>query len=280
LITSSGQGFGLIDRVAYPDTSATNWLRSAEPSVCENTARKWGHRFFRPNGFFKLLSIMMGESSSVDRRGRKSRHLRPRPLILAKVKAACLKATEGSTHHHRRSKVNNDKAVVAPCCGSIAPVVPRAGKRSHLEETQVIKKPIVASMGDVAASGGYYISMGRQNFRLTSTTTGSIGVVGGKLAMKGLFDKVGITTETTERGKNSGFSLPAASSPTRSAKSSPNDARHVWAIHGGRPKAKHACRQLRSPAAAAYTQRQAKENGLSISLARCTTPSTKPGWLA
>src|SRR5215210_8934924 len=42
-------------------------------------------------------------------------------------------------------------------------------------------------------------------FAAPSTITGSIGVVGGKLAMKGLFDKVGITTETIERGKNSGI---------------------------------------------------------------------------
>jgi protease-4 len=37
------------------------------------------------------------------------------------------------------------------------------------------------------------------------TITGSIGVVGGKLAMRGLYDKLGITYETIERGKNSGL---------------------------------------------------------------------------
>src|SRR5262249_39419155 len=74
------------------------------------------------------------------------------------------------------------------------------------QERQVIKKAIVASMGDVAASGGYYISMGAKKiFAAPSTITGSIGVVGGKLAVKGLLDKVGITTETIERGKNSGI---------------------------------------------------------------------------
>src|SRR6185369_15380613 len=67
-------------------------------------------------------------------------------------------------------------------------------------------KNVVASMGDVAASGGYYISMGAKKiFAAPSTITGSIGVVGGKMAMTGLFNKVGITTETIERGKNSGI---------------------------------------------------------------------------
>jgi len=68
------------------------------------------------------------------------------------------------------------------------------------------KKPIVASMGDIAASGGYYISMGCTKILAEpGTLTGSIGVVGGKLALKGLFDKIGVTTDTISRGKNNGW---------------------------------------------------------------------------
>jgi protease-4 len=68
------------------------------------------------------------------------------------------------------------------------------------------KKPIVASMGDIAASGGYYISMGCTKILAEpGTLTGSIGVVGGKLALKGLFDKIGVTTDSISRGKNNGW---------------------------------------------------------------------------
>ena len=68
-----------------------------------------------------------------------------------------------------------------------------------------IDKPIVVSMGDVAASGGYYISMGADHiYAEPGTITGSIGVVGGKLAFEGLFKKLGITTSIVSRGKNSG----------------------------------------------------------------------------
>jgi len=68
-----------------------------------------------------------------------------------------------------------------------------------------VGKPVVVSMGDVAASGGYYISMGADRiFAEPGTLTGSIGVVGGKVALKGLFDKIGITTTVLSRGKNSG----------------------------------------------------------------------------
>ena len=54
-------------------------------------------------------------------------------------------------------------------------------------------------MGDVAASGGYYVSMGANKiFAEPGTLTGSIGVVGGKLALRGLFDKIGINTESDQ----------------------------------------------------------------------------------
>lgn len=68
------------------------------------------------------------------------------------------------------------------------------------------KKPVIASMSDVAASGGYYISMAAKKiYAQPGTLTGSIGVVGGKLALAGLYDKVGITTETISRGSNAGI---------------------------------------------------------------------------
>jgi protease-4 len=68
------------------------------------------------------------------------------------------------------------------------------------------KKPIVASMSDVAASGGYYVSMAAKKiYAEPGTLTGSIGVVGGKLAIGGAFNKVGIKTDVISRGANSGI---------------------------------------------------------------------------
>ena len=65
------------------------------------------------------------------------------------------------------------------------------------------KKPVVISMSDVAASGGYYIAMtGDPVLAYPGTITGSIGVIFGKANLRGLYDKVGITKETLIRGKN------------------------------------------------------------------------------
>jgi protease-4 len=65
------------------------------------------------------------------------------------------------------------------------------------------KKPMVISMSDVAASGGYYISMtGDPVLGYANTITGSIGVIYGKVNLKGLYDKLGITKDLVQRGEN------------------------------------------------------------------------------
>ncbi len=68
------------------------------------------------------------------------------------------------------------------------------------------KKPVVISMGDVAASGGYYIACGANKIiAQPSTITGSIGVVAGKPVMRGFYDWLGISNEYIMRGKNAGM---------------------------------------------------------------------------
>jgi protease-4 len=65
------------------------------------------------------------------------------------------------------------------------------------------KKPLVLSMSDVAASGGYYIAMtGDPVVAYPGTFTGSIGVIYGKVNLAGLYDKLGIRTEILKRGRN------------------------------------------------------------------------------
>lgn len=77
-----------------------------------------------------------------------------------------------------------------------------------LEATCRVKavKPFVVSMGNVAGSGGYYVACGADTVFAESTTiTGSIGVVGGKLATRGLWDKIGVHWEPVKRGENAGM---------------------------------------------------------------------------
>ncbi|HEY8376338.1 MAG TPA: signal peptide peptidase SppA, partial [Nannocystis sp.] len=63
-------------------------------------------------------------------------------------------------------------------------------------------KPVVVSMGGVAASGGYYISCGATKiFALANTLTGSIGVIGGKLAFGGALERLGVQAFPIAPGK-------------------------------------------------------------------------------
>src|SRR5579872_3111533 len=64
------------------------------------------------------------------------------------------------------------------------------------------KKPLVISMSDAAASGGYYMAMtGDPIIAYPGTFTGSIGVVFGKPNLHGLFDKIGVTEDSLMRGR-------------------------------------------------------------------------------
>jgi len=68
------------------------------------------------------------------------------------------------------------------------------------------RKPVIVSMGDVAASGGYYIAAPADVIVAEpGTITGSIGVISGKYSLKGLYDKIGIKKEILKRGKYADF---------------------------------------------------------------------------
>ncbi|HUK33823.1 MAG TPA: signal peptide peptidase SppA, partial [Vicinamibacterales bacterium] len=70
-------------------------------------------------------------------------------------------------------------------------------------------RPIVASMSDLAASGGYYIAMPAQIIvAQPSTLTGSIGIFGGKIVTGGTYEKLGAHIDTTSIGKNAEMDSP------------------------------------------------------------------------
>lgn len=69
-------------------------------------------------------------------------------------------------------------------------------------------KPVIVSVSQMAASGGYYIAApGKTIIADPSAVVGSIGVVSGKLALTGLLDKIGISTHEFTRGKNAGLMM-------------------------------------------------------------------------
>jgi protease-4 len=79
----------------------------------------------------------------------------------------------------------------------------------HAVRQASAEKPVIASFSDVAASGGYYLAMGADSIvAQPGTLTGSIGVLGGKFNISGLYEKLGIDVEVVSRGRNAQFYSP------------------------------------------------------------------------
>lgn len=73
----------------------------------------------------------------------------------------------------------------------------------HACEKVKEKKPLIVSMGNLAASGGYYVACKADHIWANpSTLTASIGVVGGKLVTTGMWEKLGVNWIPYKRGEN------------------------------------------------------------------------------
>jgi protease-4 len=138
-------------------------------------------------------------------------------------------------------------------------------------EMKRCKKPIIASMADIAGSGGYYICIAaRKIYAEPGTLTGSIGVVGGKLATRGLWDKVGIKTEVISRGAHSGILTsddPFSPTERKAMMAMMEDVYKQFvdkSLEGRQKAGKKMTRKelLDLAGGRIYTGRQAKENGL------------------
>ena len=128
------------------------------------------------------------------------------------------------------------------------------------------EKPVIASMSDVAASGGYYIAAPADIIvAQPGTLTGSIGVVGGKFAIGGTLEKLGINVETITDGAMAEMNSPFSpfSDETRARVQRQIDATYetfVQRVADGREMSRddvHAIAQGR-----VWTGRQAKDRGL------------------
>ena len=199
---------GLIDDVAYHD-QVSDLIVNADASL--DVRIRGDYRRKKPNvelDFFSLMELLSGGSSS-------SSSTRPRIAVL-RLEGAIVSGN-GPMSLFSEASISSDK---------IVPLIEKIGKDDNVKAIilrvdspggsalasdliwralEATNKPVVASMGDTAASGGYYISMGADAiFAEPGTLTGSIGVLGGKIALDGLMKKFGVTTSVIQRGRNSG----------------------------------------------------------------------------
>ena len=204
---------GLIDRVAYEDqwrAELKNELGADDLALERDYGRKKPEDFSGMAGMMKMMEMLMGGDQQ---RAKNSKN----DKIAVVYIVGAIMTGESATSLFGGATVGSDTIVRAlrqveddPKVKAIVLRVDSPGGSalaSDLIWREVVKsnKPVLVSMGDVAASGGYYVSMGAKKiFVEPGTLTGSIGVVGGKLALRGLFDKIGVNSETIKRGKTSG----------------------------------------------------------------------------
>ena len=206
---------GLIDHVVYED-HIVELIKGDRKGVEVKIAKGYGKKkidtdFSGFTGMAKMMNLLMGVEPG------SSKSTKPKIAVISAVgpiKSGTSQAdlfgdeSMGSTTIVKAVRQARDDASVK----AIVLRVDSPGGSAlasdimwHELETLDGKKPLIVSMGDVAASGGYYIAMGADRiFAEPGTLTGSIGVVGGKLAFEKFFAKIGITTSVIERGKNSG----------------------------------------------------------------------------
>jgi len=211
---ATAKKLGLIDQIAYEDELAAI-IRADSKGRSQKIIKRYGRKkrdtdFSGFAGFIKLMNLMMGLEP------RKSAGFRPR---IAVIHAEGMIMTGRSTSSLFMGSVLGSETIVkavrkASADPKVKAIVLRVNSpggsalASDLmwRALEKVNKPFIVSMGDVAASGGYYISMGADRiFAEPGTLTGSIGVVGGKIALKGLYEKIGITTDVIQRGRNNGL---------------------------------------------------------------------------
>ncbi|HMF76623.1 MAG TPA: signal peptide peptidase SppA [Bryobacteraceae bacterium] len=105
-------------------------------------------------------------------------------------------------------QVRNDSSVKGVILRVDSPGGDSVASDEILHELKLLSaaKPLVISMSDMAASGGYFISMtGDPVLSYPNTITGSIGVLYIRPNLRGLLDKLGVQIETLARGKMAGI---------------------------------------------------------------------------
>jgi protease IV len=211
LTASDAKKAGLIDRVEYFDQFReylTEEYKADKLAYVVNYGKQEVDTDFSgPMGMMKLFQSVLGASTTGDAATGPKIALvyAVGPIMSGESESGLGGATMGSdTIVEALHKANDDKDVKAIVLRINSPGGSALASDLIWRATQAIDKPIIASMSDVAASGGYYIAMGADKiYAEPGTITGSIGVVGGKIAMNGLYKKIGISTDAIRRGSNS-----------------------------------------------------------------------------
>lgn len=188
---------GLVDRVGYRDEvyahAGTAWTPDWEPVF----VHRWAAA---QQGTHQLKALT--------RRGR------PRvavvdvtgPIVLGPGTGAQAGADRVCARLREAGRDDDVRAVVLRVDSPGGSYVASDSIRREVVRLRESGRPVVATMGAAAASGGYFVAMPCDEIVAQPTTlTGSIGVLAGKMVVERLLDRVGIVREDVDAGPRAGF---------------------------------------------------------------------------
>lgn len=202
----------LVDKLAYREDFIASVKKRFGPDV--KIARHYGKDkgpkidFSNPFAVFSIFSDMMKGKQHSDKPAVAIVHVESM-ITQGETESGMFGGTSNagsSTIRRAIAKAAADDSVKALVLRVDSPGGSAIASDIICEATKRFKdsdRPFIVSMGNVAGSGGYYVSaLADVIFAEPSTITGSIGVVGGKMVTKGLWDWVGITGHEYQRGKH------------------------------------------------------------------------------
>ncbi len=205
---------GLIDAVGYEDEVAAavaKKIELAEPKIVRDYAeRKVDNDFSGLGGLVKLVEMFSGQKQAAASGKGKQIAIVHVTGEIAEGKGRddlLAGAAAGSdTVIKAIREAAKDDQVAAIVLRIDSPGGSALASDLIWREAERTKKPVVASLSDTAASGGYYIAVAADKIvAAPGTLTGSIGVVGGKVAVGGALERYGVHTDVVSKGKNAGW---------------------------------------------------------------------------
>lgn len=200
LTPERAQQLGLVDRVGYRDEVYAEALGEwhADPDEL-----RFVHRWTPKRDFATMLNRNPGGKVAVVAiRG---------PIVTGRgTPSPAGRESVGSdvVDEHLRAVLRDDEihAVILDIDSPGGSAVASDFMRRSVLRVRQSGRPVVARMGSVAASGGYYAAMGADEIvAQASTLTGSIGVLAGKFVTAGLYEKLGLKREAIRIGARAGM---------------------------------------------------------------------------
>jgi protease-4 len=181
---------GLIDSLGYEDQAVTEMQNRLKQSELKKISSKaYVKAQLPPSGGGRRIALVVGQGTITQGSGNET---------------ADDESFTGTGFIKLLKQVENDASIAGVIMRIDSPGGDAVASDDILHEAKNLsrKKPLVISMSDTAASGGYYAAVtGDPIIAYPNTLTGSIGVIFARFSLHGLYDKIGMDKQLLTRGR-------------------------------------------------------------------------------